>query len=191
LYRFTDEQADSPKGCPIPIQSTSPTLMRHVPADGSVGSSSSSSSSSSSNSTGTLPESPEPNCIYLSSLRKTITVKCANQEECVTWVRAILSQKSIGIRQHLGHAPASDKRIAELDLLAQEKYNNSIAREIRESDALRRKAESALGQPITTDMDMEGTAEELASAFRNGNGNGSGRNPNSTYSPMTVRSSQQ
>ena len=149
-------------------------LMRHVTADGSP-------SSSSSNST--LPVSTEPNCIYLSSLRKTITVKCANQEECAAWVRSLLSQKSIGIRQHLGHVPASDKRLVELDLLAEEKYNSSIAREISEANAMRRKAQGMLGQQITSEV--EETADEMAFAFENGSVNGR----NATFSPMNIRSS--
>jgi len=80
----------------------------------------------------------------------------------------------------LGHVPASDKRIAELDLLAQEKYENSIAREIRESNALRRKAEGVLGQQISSEL--EETADELSAAFEREGGK-------STFSPMNVRRS--
>jgi len=174
IYRFTDDQADHQKGCPIPIQATTPSLMRYVSSSDNSGSSGSSGNS-------TLPESAEPYCIYLSALRKTVTVKCSNDAECKDWIRAILNQKSLGIRQQLGHVAAPDKRIRELDQLAQEMYDSSVAREIREANATRRKAEGVLGQQLGMD-ESDRTADELAAAFAQSS---------ATYSPMGVRSSKQ
>ncbi len=73
LYRFTDDQADTIKGTPIPIQATNPILLPNPDdKDGSQ------SEASSNTSAGYEPE-DSPHCILLSSIRKNVTIRASSR----------------------------------------------------------------------------------------------------------------
>jgi hypothetical protein len=78
LFRFTDEEAESPKGVPIPLD----VCQIHEVAD-------------------------EPGVFEVNSIRKNYLLRAENVDEMRKWIRALKVRKVEAIRENMGHVEVS------------------------------------------------------------------------------------
>ena len=75
LFRFECRESESPKGVPIPIDSVHASYMKVDNND----------------------------LVQIRTIRKVYIFKCADKDECVHWINAIIERKNESIKERMGH----------------------------------------------------------------------------------------